>query len=113
MEDEANGNPMSFPILLLTIVKDRLLYRPQSHNSTFATGSATSQHILRFGPNLRFWGSTRTLRQFALAKMATYNDISLDNVAVGWPATRELVVELLRVQYTPRQLERPFLSHAV
>ena len=108
MEEETEEDPMPFLILLLTVVGRHLLFRPQNNNRSFAIGKVTTQHVIRLGPSLDYWGSRDALRAFILSKVATIRHISRDHPSIGWHAMFELVLEVLRLGHSPHNVERAF-----
>lgn len=106
MEEESIAQPMQF---LTTAVGARgrdLLLRPWNVNRAYAVLATDRAKELRLGPELEYFGSKITLRQFLFSKVAAFRQVSRDHVEIGWAAMIELMFEALRLDYSVCTLER-------
>jgi len=106
MEEEPLAQPMAFLTAWLWARCRKLMMRPKNDNRPFALGHAQTAKVLRLGPHLDYFGSTSALSQYLSSRLAAQRFIHRDHPSLGWGATFELLLELLRLGFPLGLLEQ-------
>ena len=99
MGPEDDEPPMRLLTLDVATKGTKLLLRPHNPNRPYVFTHTETQSVLRLGPHLDYFADRPNLRLFLTSKLAVYHRLSRDNPAIGWPATYELLIEVLRLGY--------------